>query len=91
MSKRVKLETYVSGKAIGDILYQQDIDMNWYPITYYLHKMLLTEQNYKTDNVELLVIVKDFKTWRHYFERATHIILMIIYYNNLKRFIKPTC
>ena len=65
MSKPIRLETDASGKAIGGVLYQQDKEINWRPISYYLRKMLPAERNYETYDVELLAIVEGFKTWRH--------------------------
>lgn len=53
--------------------------------------MQLTKQNYKTHNAELLAIVEDFKTSHYYFERAAHTILVLIDYNNLKKFEEITC
>lgn len=44
------------------MLNQQDVDMNWHLIAYYLRKMQLAEQNYKTHNAKLLVIVTRFNT-----------------------------
>ena len=89
--KPIRLEINVSGKAIGSVLYQQDIDKNWDPVAFYLRKMLPAERNYKTQNVELLAIVEGFKTWHHYFDRAAHTILVLIYHNNLKKFMETTC
>lgn len=53
--------------------------------------MLLVKQNYNTHDVELLAIVEEFKTWRHYFEGAAYTILVLTNYNNLKKFMKTTC
>lgn len=91
MSKPIKFETNTSGKVIGDILCQEDKEMNWHFVTYYSRKMLLTKQNYETYNAELLAIVKDFKTWRHYFKKGVYTILVFMDHNNLKKFIKITC
>lgn len=52
--------------------------------------MLPFEQNYKIYYAELLAIVEDFKTWRHYLKAATHSILVLIAHNNLKNFEKIT-
>lgn len=42
-------------------------------------------------DAELLAIVDDFKTWRHYFEGVAHSILVLIDYNNLKKFMETIC
>lgn len=52
--------------------------------------MLPAKQNYETHDVELLAIVEGFKTWRHYFEKAAHIILVLTDHINLKKFIEIT-
>ena len=48
--------------------------------------MIPAETRYKTHNGELLVIVKAFKTWRHYLEGCKDKILMFTNYNNLQHF-----
>lgn len=40
------------------------------------------------NNIELLAIIKDFKTWHDYFKKTVDIILVFIDYNNLKKFMK---
>ena len=52
--------------------------------------MLSAERNYETHDAELLAIVEDFKTWRHYLEGATHTILVLTDHNNLKKFMETT-
>lgn len=74
VSKPIQVETDASEKAIGGMLCQQDIDMNWHPVAYYSRKMLPVERNYETHDAELLAIVEGFKTYRHYLEGAAHTI-----------------
>ena len=80
----------VSRESVGGVLCQQDIDINWHLIAYYLRKMLPVEQNYETHDVELLAIVEGFKTWRHYLERAAYTNLVFTDHNNLKKFMETT-
>ncbi len=89
-SKLIRLETDASGKAIGGVLCQRDDDMNWHHVAYYSREMLPAEQNYETNDAELLVIVKVFKTWRQYLDGAAHTILVLTDHNNLKKFIETT-
>ena len=91
LSKSIRLETDTSSKAIGGVLCQQDTDKNWHPVAYYLRKMLSAERSYETHNAEWLPIMKGFKTWRHYFKRATHTVLVFTDHNNLKKFMETTC
>ena len=48
--------------------------------------MISVETRYKTQDGELLAIVKVFKTWKHYLEGFQHEILMLTDYNNLRQF-----
>ena len=91
MLKPIRLETNVSEKVIGGVLCQQDTNMNWHPIAYYSRKILPVKRNYETHNAEFLTIVEGFKTWRHYFERVAHIILVLTDHINLKKFMEITC
>ena len=88
VSKLIRLETNASRKAIGGVLCQQDTDMNWHLVAYYLRKMLPAEQNYETYDAESLAIVERFKTSCHYLKGAAHTILILTDYNNLKKFIE---
>ena len=91
VSKPIRVETDASGKAIEGILWQQDTNKKWHPVAYYLYKMQSAKLNYETHNAELLAIVKSFKIWHHYLEKATYTILVLTDHNNLKKFIKTTC
>ena len=48
--------------------------------------MISAETQYKTHNSELLAIVEDFKTWRHYLEGCKHEILVLTDHNNPRQF-----
>ncbi len=52
--------------------------------------MQSAERNSETHDTELLVIVKGFKTGRHYLEGAAHTILILTDHNNLKKFMETT-
>ena len=90
LSKPIRLETDASGKGIGGVLCQQDMEMNGHPVAYYWRKMLPAERNYETHDAELLAIVESFKTWRHYLEGADHTILVLTDHNNLKKLMETT-
>ena len=68
----IRIETNASGYAIRGVLSQLTSDYltsdhgQWYLVAYFLRRMILAETRYKTHNGELLVIVKAFKTWKHY-------------------------
>ena len=70
MEQHIRIQTDVSGYAIGEVLSQLILDDlgQWYPMAYYSLKMIPAKTQYKTYNVELLAIVEAFKTWRHYLE-----------------------
>lgn len=90
VSKPIQVETNALGKVIGKVLCQQDIVMNWHLFAYYFRKILPAERNYEIHDAEWLDIVESYKTWRHYLERAAHIIFVFTNHNNLMKFMKTT-
>ena len=65
---RVKID--VLGYAISGVLSQlTSNDLSWwYPVAFFLQKMIPVETRYETHNGELLAIVEVFKTWKNYLE-----------------------
>ena len=55
-------------------------------MAFFSQKMIPTKTRYKIYNSELLAIVEDFKTWRHYLEESQHEVLVLTDYNNLHPF-----
>ena len=68
--RHIRVETDVSGYAIGRVLNQltSDDSGQWHLVAFFLRKMIPTETRYKTHNGGLLAIVEAFKTWKHYLE-----------------------
>ena len=59
----IRIETDVSGYAIGGILSQLTSESGqWHPIAFFSKKMIPAETRYETYNQELLAIVQAFKT-----------------------------
>ena len=95
----IRIETDASGYAINGMLSQLASGTShdgvvtktnlgqWHPVAFFSKKMILAETWYKTQDGELLAIVKDFKTWHHYLEGCKHEILVLMDHNNLCRFI----
>ena len=85
----IRIEIDASGYAIGRILSQLTLDNlgQWHPAAYFSQKMILAKTCYKTHNGKLLVIVKAFKTWRHYLKGCKHKVFVLTDYNNLWQFI----
>ena len=85
----IPIETNASGYSIGEILSQLTLDdlSWWYPVAYYLQKMIPAKIRSKTHNSELLAIVEAFKTWGHYFEGCKHKVFVLTNHNNLWQFI----
>ena len=53
----------MSTHAIGGVLNQLTNDLGqWYPVAYFLRKMIFAKTQYKIYNDELLAIVEAFKT-----------------------------
>ena len=86
--RHIWIKTDVSGYVIGEVLSQLTSDNlgRWYPVVFFLQKMISAETRYKTYNGELLAIIETFKTWRHYPERSQHEVIVLTNYNNLRRF-----
>ena len=89
LERHIRIETDVSGYAIGGVLSQltSDDSGRWHPVAFFSCKMIPAETRYKTHNNELLAVVETFKTWRHYLEGSRHEVLMLIDHNNLRQFI----
>ena len=66
--RHIRIETDVSGYAIGGVLSQLTLDDSgqWHLVAFFSQKMIPAETRYETHNGELLAIVEAFKTWRHY-------------------------
>ena len=59
----------------------------WYPVAYYLQKMIPAKTRSETHNAKLLAIVRAFKNWRYYLEGCQYEVLVLTDHNNLRRFI----
>ena len=58
----IRIETDVSGYAIGGVFIQLTSEGQWHPVAFISHKMMPVETRYKTHDGELLAIVEAFKT-----------------------------
>ena len=99
LESHIRIETDALSYAIDRILSQLNLDSDvppnnlnldksdfgqWHPVAYFFRKMILNGIRYKTHNVELIAIIKAFKTWHHYLEGCKHKVLVIIDCNNLQ-------
>ncbi len=86
--RHIRIETDVSGYAIGRIVSQLTLDDlgRWHPVAFFSKKMIPVETRYETHDGELLAMVEAFKTWRHYLEGCKHEVLVLTDHNNLQRF-----
>ena len=86
----IRIETDASGYAIGGVLSQLTSDDlgQWHLVTFFSQKMISTETRYETHDSELLAIVEAFKTWKYYLEGSQHEMLVLIDYNNIRRFME---
>ena len=86
--RHIRIETDVSGYAIGGVLSQLTLDDSgrWHLVAFFSRKIIPAETRYKTHNGELLAIVEAFKTWKHYLEGSQHEVLVLTDYNNLHQF-----
>ena len=58
----------------------------WHSIVFFSRKMIFVEIKYSTHDQKLLVIVKNFKQWRHYLKSNQFTITMMSNDNNLRYF-----
>ena len=91
----IRIETDVSGYAIGGILSQlfsgarpdgvvtKDNLGQWHPVSFFSKKMIPAKTRYKTHDGKLLAIIKAFKTWQHYLEGCKHEVFVLTDHNNL--------
>lgn len=93
-SRKIRVETDVSGFACGAVLSQswknERGEEVWYPVAFWFKKLDETQQHYGTPDQEMLVIVKAFEHWRHYLEDAQHPIQVLTDHTNLRGFMKHT-
>ena len=83
----IRIETDASDYAIGGILSQMTSKTGqWHLVAYYSRKIISAEMRYETHNAKLLVIVEEFKNWRHYLESCQYEVLVLTDHNNLRRF-----
>lgn len=75
-----------SGFEIVGILNKYDGFGVLRPVNFLSRKCTSAEQNYDTYDIELLAIVKIFKTWIHYLEGTAHPILLRCEHKNLENF-----
>jgi len=69
LALRILVEINILGFTIARMISQlfgKRAEARWYPIAFYLRKMIDVETRYETYNIELLAIVLAFCTWRHY-------------------------
>ena len=88
--RHIRVEADISGYAIDGVLNQLTSDDlgRWYPVAFFLRKMISAETRYETHDGELLAIVEAFKTWKHYLKGSQPELLVLINHNNLRWFIE---
>lgn len=83
---QIKIDAF--GYVLSGILsYLTPKSGQWYPVSFFLRKIILVEIKYKIHNQELLAIVEVFKTLHHYLENCKYKILVLTDYNNHCQFI----
>ena len=61
-------------------------DGKWHPVAFYSKSLSSVERNYKIHDKEMLAIIHALEEWRHFLERATHLVEIWTNYKNLKYF-----
>jgi len=81
-----QMKTDAFEHTVSEIYSQLQTSEQWHSVAYWLQKLFSAEESYETYNLELLVIVEAFKQWRHYLERSTHSVKVLMNHNNLCEF-----
>jgi len=82
---KFRVETDVSGHAIGGVLFQEQ-NGKWKPIAFLSRTMQSTERNYEIYDKELLAIVEALAKWRQYLLDAAEPFEVWTDHENLKYF-----
>jgi len=85
---KFRVETDVSGHAIGGVLSQEQ-DGKWKPIAFLSRTMQPAERNYEIYDKELLTIVEALAKWRQYLLDAAEPFKVWMDHKNLKYFREP--
>jgi len=85
---KFRVETDVSGHAIGGVLSQEQ-DRKWKPIAFLSRTMQAAERNYEIYDKELLAIVEALAKWRQYLLDAAEPFKVWTDHENLKYFREP--
>ena len=85
-SKPFILESDASKWATGAVLWQQDINGDWYSCGYISHSFDATQCNYEIYDRELLEIVCTLETWCHYLQGSPFSTVILSEHKNLTYF-----
>ena len=85
---KFRVETDVSGHAIGGVLSQEQ-EGKWKPIAFLSRTMQPAERNYEIYDKELLAIVEALSKWRQYLLNAAETFEIWMDHENLKYFREP--
>ena len=80
------METDASDYALAAILSIMTKDNEIYPVAFHSQMFSTMELNYDIYDKELLIIFEAFKIWRHYLERSTSPIDVMMDHKNLEYF-----
>ena len=80
------MKTDASEHAVTEIYTQLQTSEQWHSVVYWLQKLSSMKNNYKTHNLELLVIVETFKQWHHYLKSNKYSVKILTDHNNLCEF-----
>ena len=76
--RKIIIEINAFNYTLGVILSQKGLNGKFHPVAFYSRKFTPAEMNYEIHNKELLVIIKAFKKWYHYFKGAKYKIKVFI-------------
>ena len=80
------IKTDASEHAVTEIYTQLQTSKQWHSVIYWLWKLSSMKNNYKTHDLELLVIIEMFKQWHHYLKKSKYSVEILTDHNNLCEF-----
>ena len=83
---RIWIKTNVFVYVLIDIIFQLQTNDQWHSIVFDSKKMISAKRNYETHDQKLLIIIDNFKHWKHYLKNSLKFVEILVDHNNLKKF-----
>ena len=78
--KKIIIEINTFDYALRVVFSEKSLNKKFHPVAFYSQKLTPAEMNYEIYNKELIVMIKAFRKWYHYFKGAKYKIEVFINY-----------